>query len=96
MVKKEQQTNMQLMRRSKDLARSHGRILASVDPLHSTGLEPAPKDRQYEVPPQLGKPVDPENQNENDDIRHWYNDKKYSNSWAYAQNNNTTKPVAAQ
>jgi len=37
--------------------RAYPQSTAQIDPRHPTGLEPAPKDPQYEVPQQLTKPL---------------------------------------
>lgn len=51
---------------------------------------PAPLDQQYEVPPQLKKPLIPENQRDEHDIRNIYNPNKFKNDLGnYIQSNST-------
>jgi hypothetical protein len=38
-------------------AKNATQTLAAINPAHPTGLEPPPKDWQYEVPHQLKKPL---------------------------------------
>jgi len=40
---------------------------------------PAPLDQQYEVPSQMRKPLIPENQRDENDLRNVYNPNKYQN-----------------
>ena len=52
---------------------------------------PAPLDQQYEVPAQLRKPLIPENQTDEHDIRNIYNPNKHLNNIGnYHQSNTTT------
>lgn len=62
--------------------------LSQVWPAHPTGLEPAPKDQQYDVPLQMRKPLIPENKHDTNDLRNVYNPDKYqpqNNVGMYAQ-----------
>jgi hypothetical protein len=65
--------------------------LATIDPHNPTGLEPAPKDPQYEVPQQLTKPLNYENKADGDtgyrnsDVKNYYNPHKYTAPRAYSQ-----------
>jgi hypothetical protein len=67
------------------------RAYAQIDPRHPTGLEPAPKDPQYEVPQQLTKPlnwVDKHDANQSyqiSDVMNYYNPDKHTAPRAYAQ-----------
>ena len=54
--------------------------LAQVDPVHPTGLEPPPKDWQYEVPHQMLHPLIHENRNGYNDITTRYNPNKYDHT----------------
>jgi len=75
--------------------------MAQIDPLHPTGLEPAPKDPQYEVPQQLTKPnnignaFDMSTGYRNSDLINWYNPNKYNNPTAYAQKKEEVKTALA-
>ena len=51
--------------------------MAQVNPVHPTGLEPAPKDWQYDVPHQMKKPLIQENRDGHNDIINVYNPNKY-------------------
>jgi hypothetical protein len=42
-------------------------------------LEPAPLDKQYDVPHQMKKPLIPENATDDNDLRNIYNPNKYQN-----------------
>ena len=76
--------------------------LAAIDPKHPTGLEPAPKDPQYEVPQQLTKPINIGNAHDmntgyrNSDLINWYNPNKYTNPTAYSQKETASKTSLAQ
>jgi len=59
-------------------------VQSKINPAHPEGLVPPPKDAQYEVPPQLKRPLNLENQSDKDDIKHWWNPNKYENSYAYS------------
>jgi hypothetical protein len=58
--------------------------LAQIDPHNPTGLEPPPKDWQFELPHQLKTPLLWENVHNEDDNIHRYNPDKKRNT-AYAQ-----------
>ena len=44
-----------------------------INPAKPTGLEPPPKDHQYDVPMQLKRPLNPVNTHSEDDFRTIYN-----------------------
>lgn len=48
--------------------------------MHQTGLEPPPKDWQYDVPHQMLKPIIQENRNGYNDIINFYTPGKYSHT----------------
>lgn len=54
--------------------------LAQVNPSHPTGLEPAPKDWQYEVVHQMKKPLIFENREDPNDLRNVYNPHLYESA----------------
>jgi len=59
-----------------------------IDPSHPTGLEPAPKDHQYDVVLQMRKPLIVENRHDSNDINNVYNPDKYQHSLGmYVQTN---------
>lgn len=61
---------------------------AQVNPAAPTGLEPAPKDQQYDVPLQIQKPLTHENRQDTNDLRNVYNPGKYENTLGvYSQQN---------
>jgi hypothetical protein len=59
--------------------------LATINPGAPTGLEPAPKDWQYEQPHQLKKPLIIENKHNEDDFRNVYNPGPKTSQGIYAQ-----------
>jgi len=71
--------------------------MAQINPYAPTGLEPPPKDWQYEVPHQMKKPLIDENKNDFNDLGNVYNPNKYSHTLGeYAQISNQTKQSMAQ
>ena len=54
--------------------------LAQINPYSPTGLEPPPKDWQYDVPHQMLKPLIDENKNDFNDLGNVYNPNKYSHT----------------
>ena len=56
---------------------------------------PAPLDQQYEVPAQMRKPLIPENQTDEHDIRNIYNPNKHLNNIGNYHQSNATKTVNA-
>jgi hypothetical protein len=54
--------------------------MAQVNPVHPTGLEPPPKDQQYDVPHQMLKPLIQENRNGFNDMGNVYTPGKYSHT----------------
>jgi len=59
--------------------------LASINPANPTGLEPPPKDWQYEVPSQMRKPLIKEQMHNEDDLRNVYNPGKKTSMGMYVQ-----------
>ena len=51
-----------------------------INPTSPTGLEPPPKDLQYEVPHQMLKPIIHENRNGFNDVQNYYNPNKYDHT----------------
>jgi len=72
------------------------KLLSQIDPSKPTGLEPAPKDKQYDVPLQMQKPLIPENRHNDNDIGNVYNPDKYQNNLGNYAQGNVTKPVESQ
>jgi hypothetical protein len=70
-------------------------VQSKINPAHPTGLEPAPKDHQYDVPMQLKQPLVLEDMKDRDDFKHWHNANKYSNSYAYSQQKDDAKNKTA-
>ena len=71
--------------------------MAQINPYSPTGLEPPPKDWQYDVPHQMLKPLIDENKNDFNDIGNVYNPHKYSHTLGeYAQLGNQTKQSIVQ
>ena len=54
--------------------------LLQIDPVNPTGLEPPPKDQQYEVVHQMLKPIIHENRNGYNDVQNYYNPNKYDHT----------------
>ena len=58
--------------------------MATVNPARPTGIVDAPKDRQYDVPHQMVKPlVFPENAKDEHDLRNVYNPNRKVNTGDY-------------
>ena len=55
------------------------KVNVEIYPAHPTGLVPPPKDPQYEVPYQMRHPLNMENRDQYDDIKHYYNPNIYNN-----------------
>lgn len=68
-------------------AQQRAQSLATIDPVHPTGLEPAPEDPLYEVVPQMRQPLIWENHRDDDDVLNYYNPDKYTAPRAYVQLN---------
>ena len=56
-------------------------IKSNINPSHPTGLEPPPKDWQYEVVHQMKKPLIVENRVDENDFIHFYNENKYEHTY---------------
>ena len=54
--------------------------LVQINPYQPTGLEPPPKDWQYDVPHQMLKPIIQENRNGYNDIINMYTPGKYQHT----------------
>lgn len=64
------------------MLQSANRSLTSVNPKSPTGIVDAPKDKQYDVPSQMVKPlVFPENAKDEHDLRNVYNPNKKPNPY---------------
>lgn len=64
----------------RDVKKENKKALAQVNPSQPTGLEPAPKDWQYDVVHQMKKPLTWENRDEANDVRNIYNPNKYEHT----------------